>query len=121
MFASGVLIVGGVNSGGNTIKSAEEFNPETRHSCSVGDIPQASRRGSLCNNMYCVGSSCLRFHVNNASFTPLPVKLVSSRSQGLCWGLPSGEVLLMGGKTTERVSANGSSSSPDFNMPYETR
>ena len=120
--------MGGYNSGG-FLSSAEEFNPETRHSCAVGDIPTASNRGSLCNNMYCGGTglsrSCVRFH-GNGTFTPLPVTLVKSRSDHICWGLPSGEVILMGGwssdsKNTERVSADGSSSSPDFNLPYDTK
>ena len=38
--------------------------------------------------------------------------------------LPAGEVLLLGGlhssTSTERVSADGSSSSTDFTLPYET-
>ena len=124
---SGVLIVGGYNSEG-LLSSAEEFNTETRQSCVVGDIPTASRLGSLCNNMYCGGQgtekSCVRFQ-SNGTFTPLPVTLVNSRYRAVCWGLPSGEVILMGGAasktTTERVSADGSSSSPDFNLQYETQ
>ena len=119
--------MGGRNSGGY-LSSAEEFNPETRHSCAVEDIPKASHYGSLCNNMYCGGNggytSCVRYH-GNGTFTQLPVTLVKSRYKHICWGLPSGEVILMGGggsssKTTERVSADGSSSSPDFNLPYDT-
>ena len=132
MFFSGVLIVGGTNSDSTlgTLSSAEEFNPETRHSCAVEDIPTANSRGSLCNNMYCGGyggyTSCVRFH-GNGTFTPLPVTLVNSRYNHICWGLPSGEVILMGGSstsgltTTERVSADGSSSSPDFNLPKQIR
>ena len=119
--------MGGYNSGGY-LSSAEEFNPETRHSCAVGDIPKGNYRGSLCNNMYCGGyrakTSCVRFH-GNGTFTPLPVTLVKPRLGHICWGLPSGEVILMGGSssttTTERVSVDGSSSSPDFNLPYDTR
>ena len=127
---SGVLIVGGYNSEG-LLSSAEEFNTETKQSCVVGDIPTASRLGSLCNNMYCGGhphfftTSCVRFH-GNGTFTQLPVTMVKSRDYHICWGLSSGEVILMGGlnsdckTTTERVSADGSSSSPDFNLPYDT-
>ena len=122
--------MGGKNSEGR-LSSAEEFNPEKRHSCAVGDIPKDNFGGSLCNNMYCggagafVSTSCVRFH-GNGTFTPLPVTLVKPRYTHICWGLPSGEVILMGGwssssKTnTERVSADGSSSSPDFNLPYDT-
>ena len=117
--------MGGRGPGGE-LSSAEEFNPETRQSCAVGDIPKANYGGSLCNNMYCGGgggyTSCVRFH-GNGTFTPLPVTLVKSRSLHICWGLPSGEVILMGGahtEITERVSSDGSSSSPDFNLPYDT-
>ena len=110
------------------LSSAEVFNPETRQYCAMGDIPTANDKGSLCNNMYCGGhggyTSCVRFH-GNGTFTPLPVTLVKPRWGHICWGLPSGEVILMGGSssttTTERVSADGSSSSPDFNLPYDTR
>ena len=118
--------MGGSNS--EYLSSAEEFNPETRQSCAVGDIPKANYQGSLCNNMYCGGygglTSCVRFH-GNGTFTPLPVTLVKLRRYHICWGLPSGEVILMGGQagtaiTIERVSADGSSSSPDFNLPYDT-
>ena len=68
--------------------------------------------------------SCVKFE-GNGTFTALPVSLVEERYAHLCWGLPSGEVLLMGGwsslTTTERVSTDGSSSSPDFTLPYDTR
>ena len=118
--------MGGYNSG--YVSSAEEFNPETSYSCAVGDIPKAKGYGSLCNNMYCGGerehlTSCVRY--GNGTFTPLPVRLGQKRDGHMCWGLPSGEVILMGGDnsktTTERVSADGSSSSPDFNLQYETQ
>ena len=68
--------------------------------------------------------SCVKFG-GNGTFTPLPVSLVEERISHLCWSLPSGEVLLLGGwsspTTTERVSADGSSSSADFTLPYDTR
>jgi len=59
-----------------------------------------------------------------SSFTRLPVSLVQRRDDHLCWGLQSGEVILFGSydskRTTERVSADGLSSSTDFNLPYDT-
>ena len=68
--------------------------------------------------------SCVKFE-GNGTFTPLPVSLVEERTSHLCWSLPSGEVLLLGGwgspSTTERVSTDGSSSSADFTLPYDTR
>jgi len=123
---SGVLIVGGFKPGGFS-NSAEEFNTNTGETCSVGDLPESNYGMSLCHRMVCGGqhalTSCSKFEADS-TFSTLPVTLRESRAYHLCWGLPSGEVLLLGGsyseKTTERVSADGSSSSPDFNFPYYT-
>ena len=72
-------------------------------------------------NQYPSKRSCVKFEANG-TFTPLTVSLVEERNYHLCWGLPSGEVLLLGGQmsmtTTERVSADGSSSSADFPLEY---
>ena len=61
----------------------------------------------------------------NGNFTSLPVRLLEKRHSHLCWGLPSGEVLLLGGResptTTEKVSSDGSSSSADLTLPYDIR
>ena len=125
---SGIIIVGGKTS------NFEIFNPKTRRTCSVK--PKRPRPGlTMCNNMVCGGygprhrktsqtqKSCEKFD-GKASFTSLPVKLVKDRSWHLCWGLKSGDVLLLGGKyskkTTERVSSNGSSSTLDFHLAYST-
>ena len=67
--------------------------------------------------------SCVKFG-GNGTFIPLPVSMVEERTSHICWGLPSGEVLLLGGwsspTTTERISTDGSSSSADFTLPYDT-
>ena len=72
---------------------------------------------------YPSSQSCVKFE-SNGTFTPLPVSLTEERDAHLCWSLPSGEVLLLGGfrspTTTERVSTDGSSSSADFTLPYDT-
>ena len=125
---SGFLIVGGYD-GSSYLSSSEEYNPETRHACPVDDLKQTSHAGSLCNNLYCGGGnnqrSCVRYN-GDGSVTSLNLTLVKSRYHHLCWGLPTGEVLLLGGydsvarKTTERISLNATSSSPDFNLPYNT-
>ena len=123
---SGFLIVGGT-SGSGRLSSIEEFNPSTKNFCKVGDLPQGRYHGSLCNSVYCGGRggdrSCVK--VEGGNFTQMSANLVQKRAYHLCWGLPSGEILLMGGfhskTTTERLSADGSSSSPDFNLPYPTR
>ena len=109
---------------------AEIFNPVTRRTCSVGNLKQTRSSPSMCNNMVCGGwtrrtgglKSCEKFD-GISSFTSLPVRLVERRYRHLCWGLKSGDVLLLGGSssetTTERVSADGSSSKLDFKVPYE--
>ena len=113
------------------LNSAEIFNPTTRRTCSAGNLKQARIARTMCNNMVCGGSgseamkSCEKFD-GISSFTSLPVRLVISRRSCLCWGLKSGDVLLLGGydnyqrseTTTERVSADGSSSKLDFKLPY---
>ena len=121
---SGILIVGGLRT--RQLSSAETYNPVSGHSCPVADLPQATLEMSLCHRMVCGGyntrKSCFKF--DGKSFSTLPVTLLQSRYRYLCWGLPSGEVLLLGGsyskRTTERVSADGSSSSADFNLAYKT-
>ena len=112
------------------LNSAEIFNPTTRRTCSAGNLKQARIARTMCNNMVCGGSgseamkSCEKFD-GISSFTSLPLRLVKSRDRGLCWGLKSGDVLLLGGlyseKTTERVSADGSNSKLDFRLPYKIR
>ena len=126
----GFLITGGYKSTRSVLDSAEVFNPVTGHSCPVGDLPQTRRDAQMCNSMLCGGygspdpdRSCEMFD-GSSSFTRLPVTLVEARDGHLCWGLKSGEVLLLGGRgstrTTERISEDGSSSSPDFSLRYDT-
>jgi len=123
----GVLIAGGWY--GGEVSSAEVYNPITRTTCSVGDLPAVRSSFSLCHGMACGGypdtnyRSCVKFEADG-TFTPMFVTLREERYWHLCWSLPSGEVLLLGGwgspATTERVSADGSSSSADFTLPYDT-
>ena len=122
---SGFLIVGGYGADG---KSAEIFNPDLDHSCPLSDLIKARHAHTLCNRMVCGGfsddtsKSCEVFDPSS-TFKSLPVTLLQRRSYHLCWGLPNGDVLLLGGaysntslQTTERVSADGSSSSAAFNL-----
>merc|ERR1712062_357725 len=129
----GVLIAGGTTGDWSSASSsAEVFNPVTGNSCPVGDLPQNRKESPMCNNMICGGlgspdprRSCELFD-GSSSFTRLPVTLQQRRSHHLCWGLKSGEVILFGGSddssgnSTERVSADGSSSYEDFSLPYNT-
>ena len=122
-----VLIVGGEQgAGGERLNSVYKFITETGDYSYVGDQPQVANGGTLCNNLFCGGfpnhKSCVKFN-GDGSFTQLPLTLVQLRSFHLCWGLPSGDMLLLGGdskRTTERVSANGLSSTADFSLPYDT-
>ena len=132
LLLSGIIIVGGKPNGNikwSQVK-AEIFNPRTKHSCLIENPKPITYGHTMCNNMVCGGQdtrtrkSCRKFD-GISTFKPLPVRLVQPRYAGhLCWGLRSGEVLLLGGKrgsvTTERVSADGSSSSVDFELAHST-
>ena len=113
------------------MKSAEIFHPKTSLNCSVGNLNIARSGHSMCNNIVCGGwvkqaeRSCEKFD-GISTFTSLPVRLVGVRWSHSCWGLKSGDVLLLGGyygdtETAERVSADGSSSSFAFKLPYKTQ
>ena len=115
----------------NLLRSAEVFNPVTGQSDPVEDLLHPRSHAPMCNNMICGGSeshdtsrSCEIFD-GISSFTRLPVTLLERRYNHLCWALKTGEVILLGGKhskrTTERISADGSSSSANFSLPYRTR
>ena len=104
----------------------------THGTCSVDHLVHPRGGHTFCNSMVCGGTffnpeaykSCERFDSRTSSFIVLPVKLVERRVNHLCWGLKSGDVLLIGGwgqrrsPNTERVSRDGSSSSLDFKLPY---
>ena len=111
------------------VASAEVYNPMTRRGCSVGNITRKRVGHTMCNNMVCgggdssVSSTCEKFDgISTFNLLPVQLKLDLNNYFGhLCWGLKSGDVLLLGGSRmsrTERVSADGSSSSLDFILPY---
>ena len=120
----GIVLVGGYS--GTRLTSAEVFSNSS--SCSVGDLPTAISSSSLCHSFLCGGlgndRSCLAME-DDGGFSALSVELVERRSGHLCWGLPSGEILLLGGfhsrRTVERVSADGSSSSEDITLPSDVQ
>ena len=127
----GFIIAGGITTGWSTLRSAEVFNPMTRRFCSVGNLAQPRSRAPMCNNIICGGigypdpfRTCEMFD-GSSTFTRLSVTLVEKREDHLCWGLKSGEVILLGGydsqRTTERVSADGFSSSASFSLKHDTR
>jgi len=131
----GILTVGGHQSGGPYLSTAEIFNPRSGRSCKIGDLPVVATGLSLCGNLACGGhnslKSCSLFD-GAGTFTALTVTLREQRAGHLCWQLQSGSVLLLGdssstsitsnsGSTTERLSADGLSSTADFNLPYDIR
>ena len=75
--------------------------------------------------MLCGGTdaseSCEMFDGISA-FKTVPASLIQERYNLLCWGLETGEVLLLGGGTTmstvERVKEDGSHSFVDFDLVY---
>ena len=113
---------------GGEKSSAEIFNPRKGHSSPGGHLSQARHAHTLCNRMVCGGfstetSQSCELYDPSSTYTSLPVTLLQRRSYSLCWGLPNGDVLLLGGaystgslETTERVSADGSTSSAAFNL-----
>ena len=113
------------------MKSAEIFHPKTSLNCSVGNLNIARSGHSMCHNIVCGGwikqaeRTCEKFD-GISTFTSLPVTLVGIRWGHSCWGLKSGDVLLIGGwqkdtDTAEKVSADGSTPSFAFKLPYKTQ
>ena len=128
-FTGGFIIAAGTKElFGNHLLATEEFNPALNQSCPAGDITRTRKFASFCNNLLCGGNdptygSCEKFD-GVSTFEATSVSLVERRQNHLCWGLPSGEVLLLGGEhagnKTELVSADGRSSSANFDLPYDT-
>ena len=123
---AGILTVGGRRGPNDRVSTVEIFNPRSGRSCKIGDIPVVTNALSLCGNLACGGrgseqKSCSLFD-GAGTFRALPVTLREERAEHLCWQLQSGSVLLLGGvyspSTTERLSADGSSSTADFDLPY---
>ena len=123
---TGFLSIGGYGEGGHS-STAEIFNPRNGHSCKIGDLPVATVDATICKNIVCGGEmatqSCFQYD-GVGTFTALPVTLINPRTNHLCWSLPSGEILLLGGqygsqKKTEKISVDGSSSTADFDLPYD--
>ena len=126
---AGILSVGGLLAGAR-LGIAEIFNPQTGRSCRIGNVPVVTYGMSLCGNLACGGGqSCFRFNDGEGTFTALSVTMKEIRTQHLCWQLPSGSILLLGSwgsgrsatGTTERLTPDGSSSTADFDLPYDIK
>jgi len=111
----GFIITGGLNL--NTLKKVEAFNPGTGRSCSLPDLAQEMEHHSHCDRLICRDRSCIKIHSSGSS-SPASVSLRERRSKHMCWSLPGGEVMLIGGEysqyTSEVVSADGSSTKSNW-------
>ena len=140
-----MIITGGTPSDAYSV-SVEVFNPQTRHSCSLNDLPPQTGCGfrctqeryghTHCGQMLCGGGrasstvrSCLKLNplTGDFNYTSDSVRLlVEERHNHLCWAVEGegGPTLLMGGRsspnTTELLSSDGSSSSSSFPLQYNT-
>ena len=127
------MIAGGKDSRGIVILYAsEEYDPVLNQTLPVGRTREKRMGSSFCNKFLCGGHetaeaatperSCEKFYGKN--FELLPVSLLEPRKFHLCWGLKSGEVILLGGEgsstTSEVVSADGTSSSLSFGLIAQT-
>ena len=105
------------------VMKSEAFNRKLTTTCPAGDTLEGRFYSSFCNNLLCGGgdtNSCEKFD-GVSTFESLPLLLVERREKHLCWGLRSGEVLLLGGRSannTELVSADRTSSKADFTLPH---
>ena len=124
-----MMITGGYPSS-SVGKSVEVFNPRTNNSCNLRDLPGEGRfYHSLCGDLLCGGwntrRSCLKLDPQTGVFTPTSVRLVKERAHQQCWDVEGEGVLLIGGyyslRSTELVSPDGSSSTANFTLPYDTR
>ena len=70
--------------------------------------------------LHCVDRTCVKWDDEANKFVNLNVRLIEPRDNHICWGLPSGDVLLFGGTDdvhdTERVFKDGKSSETAFQL-----
>jgi len=116
----GFIITGGWTSA----SKVELWNPVSRRTCPLTDLPEEMSSHSQCGNLLCGDKSCLKMNPTG-SFSPAPVSLLQGRYNNLCWSLPGegGEVMLLGGvraKTTEVISSNFNSTKPSWDLKYKT-
>ena len=128
-----MIITGGEPSSSVGVK-VEVFNIKTKKSCPLPDLPGGERRShTQCGRLLCGGGwnsstqqSCLMLNPLTGDFTPTSVSLREKRYGHLCWDVEgeNGPTLLMGGyyseRSTELVSSDGSSSSANFYLRYDT-
>ena len=120
------MITGGYN--GGRLRSAEIFNPVTKTSCSLPQLPEGRYRHSEDGGLACGGyltatqTSCVKRSPASGTWTKSHT-LRQRRSQHVSWATASGLYLIGGdysGKTSEKVKLDGSVEE-GFSLKYDTR
>ena len=116
-----VLITGGYDK----VRSAEIFNPVTKTSCSLPQLPEARYYNSEDGGVVCGGESsrttCVKWSPTSGTWTKSHT-LRQMRSFHVSWATASG-VYLIGGKhsqrTSEKIKMDGSVEE-GFSLKYNT-
>ena len=117
-----VLITGGYDK----VRSAEIFNPDTKTSCSLPELPEVRYDHSQDGGLPCGGgagqTSCVKWSPASGTWTKSHT-LRQGRSLHVSWATASG-VYLIGGsaspKTSEKVKLDGSVEE-GFSLKYNTK
>ena len=125
-----LLVPGFVISGGDigsSLKKVELYNPASGNSCPVQDLQEDRLYHTSCSGLICGGpssSSSLRSceKISGTEVSPLPSLSLRQKRGSLCWSLPDGRTLLLGGapSPTSTEVVRGISSSDSFQLPYKT-
>ena len=107
--------------------------PDKNKTCTLENLPDSHRLySSLCGGLLCGGNGllpaedyCLKWDPETGTFSGTPVQR-SSRTVGhSCWDLGDRGVLVMGynkggdDRTTDLVTVNGLTSSPNFPLKHK--
>ena len=120
------FITGGWGNSGAVLKSAEIYNPVTKTSCSLPQLPEARSLHSQDGGLVCGGlastlTSCVKWSPASGTWTQSHTTR-QKRGGHVSWATASG-VYLIGGtiskRTTEKVKLDGSVED-GFSMKYQT-
>ena len=129
-FFHAVLITGGyILNNGARYRSAEIYNPITRTSCSLPQLPEGRRGHSQDGGLLCGGgntaalqNSCVKWSPASGTWTQSHT-LRQRRDAYVSWATASWMYLIGGDqsrRTTEKVKMDGSVEE-DFSLKYDTR
>ena len=126
-FTSVVLITGGYNTG--KLRSAEIFNPVTKTSCSLPQLPETRFWHSEDGGLVCGGGNSDATRKNCVKWSPVSGTWTRShtlrekRLVHVSWTTSSGVYLIGGqysGRTSEKVKSDGSVEE-GFSLKYDMR